>query len=949
MKKDWYLRQASAVKEYEAWNYDKNLFYLLPIIIINCLLDIIRYRTTKDAWNNDLLVYIPDSLVAFCAVIIAIIKAKAQNFLARSRKTRITLEGILTTALAALICCHYYQLKENKAATVPFMWIKGLNCVWILLFVRALCPSQYNQMALFSLSTAFLIVEHFITTYWNPFCPFIILEALSCMLSIFILLKIEYVQPIKTPRKQRIESNATHPEWFDKIHLPMVLLDLSRKNFTSNSFFNSSFVLPANLPDGTPPIQKDCFSIFKTHLKRVSSNDLNHNKTFIFNNTQNQTDIVCLTKRPSERTKKGAKTPSIPLNHLFENKGFFEEVLAGKEITIKAFLDVPESETRIKSPEASPIDLCRSSGEKGKGMPLEITFSTIRLDSGETCYLMSFHIANERTLYKLLERTRREKDDVISSISHELRTPLNSTIGLTNEALSSPLVSQEAKEAFLEPALKSAKLLLHVINDIIDFTQIQMQPPNISTQKVNIQEIIHESISLYEEQFKAKGISLELRMDNKLSEFEFHTDPERLLRVMLNLLSNSCKFTERGTVIITVRKIFNYVRVDIEDSGVGMKEEEIQKIIKHLSNQSIGKRLLSHSTGAGLGLWVANANIKLLGPTTIDTVDAGTETEIKTAQGRNYLHPLGSGIHIESKWGVGTTVSFLLETKPQTPGDFVPLRRYGSTQGTIIERKDSDVMLSDKNEVHIELGDRSVRKINQVHSRFSEGAQIIKLKGETDFHSSMMSEMVEDSRNVPALNHRDVYPSKMTESLEKTYEKISPGLINTKGFISRGDSVEQILLESDLNMEGGFLMSNPFQGYKKCNCPRVLIVDDDGFNLMTLGTFMNSLGVKYEKANSGQTAIDIFNSFAPCNNFSCKLFRIVLMDANMPLMNGYEATKTLKNLATEKSMDVRIIGCTAYTSESKIEPFYEAGAVGHVTKPVDKAQLSKIFNDNGVF
>ncbi|CAG9314375.1 unnamed protein product [Blepharisma stoltei] len=199
----------------------------------------------------------------------------------------------------------------------------------------------------------------------------------------------------------------------------------------------------------------------------------------------------------------------------------------------------------------------------------------------------------------------------LRSVSHELRTPLNSIICFTNELLDSPtLVCSEEEHTKLGIIAVSSKLMLSMINNLLDYSKILSGALSVQKSYCDIREIIKNTHELLEIQAKKKGLDIICRIDPNLPT-EIYTDPLRLSQIFLNLLSNALKFTYKGAIeicCVTTAKMM--MKCYIEDSGVGIDNDIIQKIFTNFGSQhfpTIKKQ------GSGLGLYISNLLVKQLG------------------------------------------------------------------------------------------------------------------------------------------------------------------------------------------------------------------------------------------------------------------------------------------------------------------------------------------------
>jgi len=251
----------------------------------------------------------------------------------------------------------------------------------------------------------------------------------------------------------------------------------------------------------------------------------------------------------------------------------------------------------------------------------------------------------DRDLLVAANASNEYKSRLLSSVSHELRTPLNGSINFTEQALSEPIIPTEIKEKWLIPALRSNQLLLSLVNDILDFSQMHAGKLRLVFESKNVVDTAKECIALVELQAKKKKLELELQNNLPLSKEILATDHNRLKQIMLNLLSNAVKFTFEGSVSLILDPILSSaafspltaqqlsplsdtrifpassttgyfpkgVRITVKDTGIGISSENQKKLFQAFEKLEVANKPLTiNSTGAGLGLVISNHLVQRL-------------------------------------------------------------------------------------------------------------------------------------------------------------------------------------------------------------------------------------------------------------------------------------------------------------------------------------------------
>jgi signal transduction histidine kinase len=213
----------------------------------------------------------------------------------------------------------------------------------------------------------------------------------------------------------------------------------------------------------------------------------------------------------------------------------------------------------------------------------------------------------------LAEKANAAKSDFLANITHEMRTPLNGIIGFSDLLLKSNLTPQQEK--YMAPVMQSARALLNMIDDVLDFSKIAAQKMVLNKDKTNLSEIAQELVSYLEFESAAKQLQLFATIDPQIADFVM-VDEIRLRQVLLNLLTNAVKFTERGEIELAISQVYDQGKEQIilfavRDTGIGIASSDHQKIFEAFmqADLSTTKRF----GGTGLGLTISSQLLQLMG------------------------------------------------------------------------------------------------------------------------------------------------------------------------------------------------------------------------------------------------------------------------------------------------------------------------------------------------
>ena len=459
------------------------------------------------------------------------------------------------------------------------------------------------------------------------------------------------------------------------------------------------------------------------------------------------------------------------------------------------------------------------------------------------------------------------KSKLLSSVSHELRTPLNGSINFIEQTLNDETISTHAKEKWLVPALRSNRLLLSLVNDILDFSQMHAGKLRLVFEPGNIVSTAKECMELLEIQAAKKGLNFTLQNNLTTDREIVITDHNRLRQVILNLLSNAVKFTFKGSVKLTLAPTplqsfresmssierdsdVNGVRVICQDTGIGISKENQKRLFQAFEKLDLGNRATINATGAGLGLIISNNLVQRLSP----------ESLFKESR----------VIRFESKEEVGTTFYFDVYSQK-------------ATSATKLHASDSEEFKCE----------------NSKDNFFEKGIRL---------------------KNIELLN-REITPRLvLKKGLPKDPYEISP-YSKVQKFLSTDFEVyTQTSTTANLG----------------CKCPPVLIVDDDPFNLTALEQILAKLQVRCHWAFNGREALEKIQTrqVEACSS-SCQQYKIVFLDCSMPILDGFETSKLLRQMIKKGEIsDMKIIACTAFVQQSDEDKAKAAGMDAFCTKPI---------------
>jgi len=509
------------------------------------------------------------------------------------------------------------------------------------------------------------------------------------------------------------------------------------------------------------------------------------------------------------------------------------------------------------------------------------------------------------------------KSVLISTISHELRTPLNGIIGILNVICEK--LSPDIKD-WWNAAYISAQLLLNTVNCMLDFSQLEMQKFCLHNGTINIKQIIDEMVELFEGIITKDKVSLRSEIAAGVPA-RFRTDTVRFKQVLMNLMSNAVNFTFNGAITIQASmQEPDLLRIDVIDTGVGISRDVQQNLFKLFGNTKT-EPTNSACKLAGLGLTVSSSIIREMGGT----------------------------ITVKSTVNIGSTFTFTVKEMPMESPKLKTRRLRNGSIDTVLKEKFIKPVKMIKIKKNTYIPTEEERK-NSIHSLIDKsiqlrhsGLKVLPLMMPCNFQTEdspieKKEETKKVTENSESESDSDSEISKNSENEGSICDelKLSGDIIESVKLIQRAVSKNNFsfavgthklkALSADLNKMHKRRSLKP-------NEVLVLVVDDSSINRLVLSGMLRNLGYKPQEACNGQEVCKMV-----LNN-GIK-FDIILMDVQMPLMDGIEATYKIRQ-KYEKS-EIPIIAVTALSSELELQKCVDAGMNDTMTKPLSLVDVKTI-------
>lgn len=515
------------------------------------------------------------------------------------------------------------------------------------------------------------------------------------------------------------------------------------------------------------------------------------------------------------------------------------------------------------------------------------------------------------------ESANSAKTTFLNNMSHDIRTPMNAIIGFTSLAASHVDNKEKVKE-YLSKISTSSEHLLSLINDILDMSRIESGKVKINENPLHLPELLHDIRTIVQPNITSKQLDFLIDTVDVKNE-DIIADKLRLTQILLNILSNGIKFNRTGgTISLRIRQLksaptgYGNYQFIIRDTGIGMKPEFQEHIFESFTREETST--VSGIQGTGLGMAIT----------------------------KNIVDMMGGTITVKSEEGQGSEFTVNLTFK--LCGEAKSYEKIEQLQGlkVLVADDDTDTCLSISGML-TEIGMRSEWTVSGKEA-------VIRAKHSMEmgdeFYAYIIDWLMPDMNGIETVRR-----------IRRVIGDSSPIIILTAYDWSDIEEeakeagvtafCEKPLFMSQLRE----LLTNPVPKTKEpekrewiYNGKRILLVEDNELNQEIAQTILEDAGFMVETANDGVEAVKKMEQAVPGQ------YDLILMDIQMPVMNGYEAAKQIRSLKNRETASVPIVAMTANAFEEDREKSYEAGMNGYLAKPVSAEALintiDKIMKDN---
>ena len=506
------------------------------------------------------------------------------------------------------------------------------------------------------------------------------------------------------------------------------------------------------------------------------------------------------------------------------------------------------------------------------------------------------------------EHANKAKTAFLSNMSHEIRTPMNAIIGLNNIALNDPTASDKVK-VYLEKIGGSAKHLLGIINDILDMSRIDSGRMTVKSEEFSFAKALEQVNSMISGQCRNKGITYDCHLTGHIDDY-YIGDAMKLKQIMINILGNAVKFTpEGGTVTFVIEEGPRFdgkaiLKMIISDTGIGMSKEFLPHVFEAFSQEDSSSTSKYGSTG--LGMPITKSIVELM----------------------------NGNISVDSEKGKGTTFTVTVTLGESSKQDV-------EVEGGDLTHSNMSVLVIDDDQIALEHAEIILGQVGiscETAESGWEGIDKIRIRharGE-DYNLILidwrMPEMdgIETTRQIRSVVGQDTPIIILTsfnwddiadEALEAGVDTFVPKPLFAGNVLDEFKEAlrkkNETLLKKTVDLKGR----------------RVLLAEDNAINAEIIMMVLDMREMEADLAENGQKAVDLFAQSQP------GYYSAILMDMRMPVMDGLEATRTIRAMDREDARTIPIIALTANAFDEDVQRSMQAGLNAHLSKPVEPEAL----------
>tara|TARA_B110001454_G_scaffold219199_1_gene251754 strand:- start:60097 stop:62223 length:2127 start_codon:yes stop_codon:yes gene_type:complete len=579
----------------------------------------------------------------------------------------------------------------------------------------------------------------------------------------------------------------------------------------------------------------------------------------------------------------------------------FKEVFEGLSITPPRSI---EGYITLSSYQIEAVSLHHQFGD----LSCYIYVDYMRLDIVNTLTKKENLIKAEKEKQEELKRLNKAKSQFLANMSHELRTPLNGIIGMLDVLKTSPL-DQAQLEQF-DVIYRSGEFLLTLISDILEFSKIESGKLEIEKRSFDLRNALETVVESLTSVIQRRNLDFIVKI-SPLIYGTYIGDETRIKQILINLLGNAAKFTPSGSITLSVgANKDSKIEIKVIDTGIGIPAEKLETIFGSFSQADVSDNRKYGGTGLGLSIT------------------------------KSFATAMGGTISVESEEAKGTCFTVQLPIQKTDFSVAFPKERNSISDSKVFVLTHNNRLFESLNEnlwvvaplVSIERIDSDYSSHFDFKDRVFLDFQTVKEYCSTALETTPLWKNIRDQNVSVVLLVQPRFLGEANQLLTKlTHPKISiltvPILLGKVSKILSNPSVLEVTKKENkvpqkdnLNLEASE--------------KKILVVEDNPTNQLVIENLLKKLNYRCQIVNDGKEAVELIEKG--------KTFDLIFMDCQMPIMNGYDATKAIRNYEKESNIHTVIIALTANAFRETKEECFEAGMDDFATKPLKRELLEEI-------
>ena len=569
--------------------------------------------------------------------------------------------------------------------------------------------------------------------------------------------------------------------------------------------------------------------------------------------------------------------------------------------------------------------------KEDKLLHFQLNIARFRADDGTDYYVHGFRDITrtmEREIeiqnalqdaYEAASAANHAKSDFLQTMSHDIRTPMNGIIGMT--AIAAAHIDDKARvQDSLQKITVASKHLLSLINEVLDMSKIESGKVSLTEEDFNLSELVDNMITMIRPQVRAHGHHLAVNIQDVQHE-RVIGDPLRVQQVFMNMMGNAIKYTpDGGKLRLNIREIpcrqlrTGCYEFTFEDNGIGMSEDYISHIFEPFTRAEDGK--VSKIQGTGLGMPIA----------------------------KNIVNMMGGDIKVQSQLGRGSTfvVTIYLELQDQEEANYEKFI-------------DLPVLVADDDELSMESAVSMLEELGMKADGVLSGQEAVDYavrhhEENDDYHAVILDwkmpgmDGVETARAIRRVVGNDI-PIIVLSAYDWTEIETEARAAGVNAFISKPLFKSRLvrLFNEVLGIEGENKEADIYDPLRpveeiELSGHRVLLVEDNELNAEIATEILEETGLEVTRASDGSEAVDIMLAAEDGT------YDLILMDIQMPRMNGYDAARAIRAMDRSYCKKVPIVAMTANAFAEDVQAAKTAGMNEHIAKPIDLMVLARVIS-----